>query len=183
MKNCVGKICNAVSSESDGLLMIVDILIVSIQLTASPGRVPRSFTPPSSQMTAWNPVFPNNHSEAVGTSFDAAGDMHPFVWRNGVMTNLNAFMSPGSPWLILEALGNNDRGQIIGFAMNNSTGEVHGYVPTPCGENESANCDDGPPMLSVPLLLTPRGPVPAAIQRRVNRFHALPFLLEQENLP
>jgi len=92
-------------------------------------------------------------------------------------------MSTSSPWLILEALGNNDRGQIIGFAMNNSTGEVHGYELTPSGENESANCDDVPPMLSVPLLLTPRGPVPTVVQRRLNRFHALPFLLEQENLP
>jgi len=47
------------------------------------------------------------------------------------MTNLNAFLPPDFPWLILEALGNNDRGQIVGFAVNESTGEVHGYVLTP----------------------------------------------------
>jgi probable HAF family extracellular repeat protein len=73
----------------------------------------------------------NSKGEAVGTSFDASGNMHPFIWRNGTMTNLNTFVSPDSPWVLLEALGNNDRGQIVGYAFNTMSGEVHGYVLAP----------------------------------------------------
>ena len=74
----------------------------------------------------------NNQGEAAGTSFDATDFPHPFVWQSGVMTNLNNLIPPNSPWLLLEALGNNDRGQIIGYGYRTDIGEVHAYVATPC---------------------------------------------------
>jgi len=86
----------------------------------------------SGQWYSWAETI-NNKGQAVGTSFDFSSNMYPFIWENGVMTDLNKLIPPNSPWLLLEALGNNDRGQIVGYAYNYSTGEVHGYLLTPCG--------------------------------------------------
>ena len=83
----------------------------------------------------------NDSGEAVGTSFDVAGDMHPFVWRDGVMTNLNKLIPAASSWVLLEALGNNESGQIVGNAYRTDLGEVHGYVATPCDRDQAD--DDG----------------------------------------
>jgi probable HAF family extracellular repeat protein len=80
----------------------------------------------------------NSKGEAVGTSFDANNNPHPFVWRDGMMTNLNTLIPPDSPWLLLEALGNNDRGQIVGYGLRTDIGEVHAYVATPVPGSESA---------------------------------------------
>jgi hypothetical protein len=48
------------------------------------------------------------------------------------MTDLNTLIAAGSPWFLLEALGINDRGQVAGYTFHTSTGEVHGFVATPC---------------------------------------------------
>jgi probable HAF family extracellular repeat protein len=80
----------------------------------------------------------NSKGEAVGTSFDANSNMHPFVWRDGMMTNLNTLIPPDSPWLLLEALGNNDRGQIVGYGLRTDIGEVHAFLATPVPGSESA---------------------------------------------
>jgi probable HAF family extracellular repeat protein len=79
----------------------------------------------------------NSRDQAVGTSFDASGNMHPFLWQDGVMMDLNTLIPPDSPWLLLEALGNNDRGQIVGYAFNTTTGEVHGFLATPAPGTEN----------------------------------------------
>lgn len=83
----------------------------------------------------------NNNGQAVGTSFDANGNPHPFIWQDGVMTNLNTLIPPDSPWLLLEALGNNNRGQIVGYGLRTDIGEVHPYVATPC-DKEHEGCQD-----------------------------------------
>jgi probable HAF family extracellular repeat protein len=84
----------------------------------------------------------NSKDQAVGTSFDASGNPHPFVWQNGVMTDLNTLIPPDSPWLLLEALGNNDRGQIVGYGLRTDIGEVHAYVATPCMGSHGDGCED-----------------------------------------
>jgi probable HAF family extracellular repeat protein len=76
----------------------------------------------------------NSKGEAVGTSFDANSNMHPFVWQDGMMTNLNTLVPRDSPMFLLEALGNNDLGQIVGYGQL-SNGDVQAYVLTPCDEN------------------------------------------------
>jgi len=85
----------------------------------------------------------NNNGQAVGTSFDANGNPHPFIWQDGVMTNLSALIPLGSPWLLLEALGNNNRGQIVGFGLRTDVGEIHAYVATPCDDDHPGveGCD------------------------------------------
>jgi probable HAF family extracellular repeat protein len=75
----------------------------------------------------------NSKGQAVGTSFPATG-ARAFIWQNGVMTDLNTLISPGSPLYLLEAFGINDRGEIAGFGQL-SNGEHRGYLLTPCDEN------------------------------------------------
>ena len=76
----------------------------------------------------------NDSAQAVGASFDASGNARAVVWENGAITDLNMLIPPGSPWLLWEALGNNDRGQIVGPAFNTMTGEFQSYLLTPCDE-------------------------------------------------
>ena len=60
------------------------------------------------------------------------------------MTDLNTLIPSRSPWLLLEALGNNDRGQIVGYGLRTDIGEVHAYVATPCDEqNGERGCEEG----------------------------------------
>jgi probable HAF family extracellular repeat protein len=89
-------------------------------------------------------VYINNNAQVVGISFDASGNKHPYLWRNGVMTNLNTLIPADSPLFLLEALGINDRGQIVGYGQL-SNGEVHAFLLTPCDENhgDSEGCEEG----------------------------------------
>jgi probable HAF family extracellular repeat protein len=58
----------------------------------------------------------NNLGVIVGYSNDANGNLHPWVWANGVTRNLNALIEPGSGLTgpIALAFDINDRGEITG---------------------------------------------------------------------
>ncbi|MGB2665644.1 MAG: hypothetical protein WAK48_16705 [Candidatus Acidiferrum sp.] len=83
----------------------------------------------------------NNKGEIVGPSFPAPGPSgaspRAFLWRNGVMTDLNTLVSMDSPLYLLLADGINDAGQVVGFGFNTTTGEVHGFLATPCAANHA----------------------------------------------
>ncbi len=55
----------------------------------------------------------------------------PFLWQNGVMTDLNTLIPAGSPLFLLVAVDINSRGEFVGFAFQTSTLEVHAYLATP----------------------------------------------------
>jgi probable HAF family extracellular repeat protein len=119
----------------------------------------------------------NSDDQAVGTSFDTSGNMHPFLWENGVMTDLNTLIPPGFPWLLLEALGNNDRGQIVGYALQTATGEVHAYVLTPCDEERGhvEGCEEGGDentvlQASPAARDVPNRTLPPSLMRRMGRY-------------
>lgn len=78
----------------------------------------------------------NDRREVVGFSI---GDMGPraFLWRNGVMTDLND-IAPGSPLYLLFASAINSRGQIAGIGAT-STGEIHAFLATPRDAADSEN--------------------------------------------
>jgi probable HAF family extracellular repeat protein len=78
----------------------------------------------------------DDRGEVVGISLDASGNTHPFLWQNGVMTNLNSLVLPGSPLSLLFAHSINSRGEIVGFGAT-SGGEVHGFLATPCDWNHA----------------------------------------------
>lgn len=124
----------------------------------------------------------NAKNQAVGTSFDVAGDMHPFIWEDGVMTNLNALIPADSPWFLLEALGGNDRGQIVGFAFNTLTGEVHGYLATPC---EGEGCGAGASAAASPARTTRKIVIPEEVRKLLNQrrglWHRVPVVSQPKD--
>jgi probable HAF family extracellular repeat protein len=77
----------------------------------------------------------NNLNQIVGTLvFDPSDGTknHGFVWSNGMMTDLNNLLPANSGWVIRDAQGINDLGQIVGFG--DIGGEQHAYLLTPVPE-------------------------------------------------
>jgi probable HAF family extracellular repeat protein len=72
----------------------------------------------------------SDSGEIVGLSLDANFDPHPYIWQNGVMTNLNSLIPANSPLYLLLACSINSSGEIVGLAVT-GTGALHGYLATP----------------------------------------------------
>jgi probable HAF family extracellular repeat protein len=73
----------------------------------------------------------NNAGDVVGVSFvGTMGDHHGFLFRGGVMTDLNNLIPAGFGVTILEARGINDRGQIAAIGRT-ATGATHDFLLTP----------------------------------------------------
>jgi probable HAF family extracellular repeat protein len=70
----------------------------------------------------------NARGQVVGFSNDAAGNLHPWIWENGVTRNLNGLLEPGSGLTgpIVLAFDINDEGQITG-----TTSTSQAIVATP----------------------------------------------------
>ena len=82
----------------------------------------------------------NASGQVVGTSYAIPEVDHPFLYENGVMTNLNDLLDPvsGAGWTLYTATGINDRGQIVGSGAN-QFGDRRGFLLTPIPE-PSALC-------------------------------------------
>jgi probable HAF family extracellular repeat protein len=78
-----------------------------------------------------DPAGINNNTQIVGGSCDKSGNCRAFFWDKKVLSDLNDFLPADSPLYLLYALGINDAGEIVGFALEKKTGEVHGYLASP----------------------------------------------------
>lgn len=67
----------------------------------------------------------NNESQVVGYSFTSNGKEHAFVYSDGLMLDLNSLISPDSGWVLTQAFGINDAGQIAGTGL--LYGKVHAF--------------------------------------------------------
>jgi probable HAF family extracellular repeat protein len=69
----------------------------------------------------------------VGGSFtDPFGNTRAFLWQNGVMHDLNdPLITPNSSMVLLFAAGIDSSGQIAGWGVQKSTGQVHAFLATP----------------------------------------------------
>src|ERR1017187_3466171 len=72
----------------------------------------------------------NDGGDVVGASCDADGNPRAYLWRNGVMTDLNTLVPAGSPLFLLFAGAINNRGEIAGWGVTEA-GDVHAFLATP----------------------------------------------------
>lgn len=73
----------------------------------------------------------NNRGQITGVSADANADIRGFLWQDGTMYDLNNLVYGTTPLYLLHGFGINNAGEIVGFAFNTNTGEVHGFLATP----------------------------------------------------
>jgi probable HAF family extracellular repeat protein len=79
---------------------------------------------------ASNGISINDDGSVVGVSLDANFNPRAFLWRKGVMTDLNTLAADDSPLYLLTGCSINSRGQITGLGLT-SAGEIHTYLATP----------------------------------------------------
>ena len=73
----------------------------------------------------------NDAGEIVGVSTDPAGDNRAAYWHNGRLVDLNTQVAAGSNLYLLFAAAINNRGEITGWGVDTSTGEIHAYLAVP----------------------------------------------------
>ena len=85
----------------------------------------------------------NDNGQIVGLSLigDACGSaLHPFLWQEGVMIDLNDVIPEDSGWLYIEnAVAINNAGQIVGQGWTEDFHE-HAFLLTPCAPADF-DCD------------------------------------------
>ena len=70
----------------------------------------------------------NDEGQIVGVSCDINGNCSPFLWQNGTMTDLNTLIPTNSNLYLLSASTINDRGEIVGYAYDQTTGTLPAFL-------------------------------------------------------
>jgi probable HAF family extracellular repeat protein len=76
----------------------------------------------------------NNIGQVVGRAYASDSEFHAAIWNDSVIADLNVGLDPtavDAGWLLTDALGINDLGQIVGNATNRTTGVTAGFLLTP----------------------------------------------------
>src|SRR5207244_8476008 len=95
----------------------------------------------------------NESGAIVGYSWsDSADNARAFVYRDGMLLDLNALIPAGAGWELLEAYGINDAGEIVGSGLLNGVASAFLLKP----ESPALSAMESP----VP---EPRTAIPAAI--------------------
>jgi probable HAF family extracellular repeat protein len=93
------------------------------------------------KMTDLGVLFDSSTGEAINNSGVVVGQAdvlingvtqeHAFIYTGGKMQDLNNLISANSGWMLTEATGINDTGQIVCNAYNPSNGQHHAFLLTP----------------------------------------------------
>jgi probable HAF family extracellular repeat protein len=70
----------------------------------------------------------NDRDQIVGVSCDINGNCRPFLWENGTMTDLNTLIPADSSLYLLSASTINTRGEIVGYAYDQTTGTLPAFL-------------------------------------------------------
>jgi probable HAF family extracellular repeat protein len=87
----------------------------------------------------------NNKGQVVGHSCDATDTFCvAYIWQNGVITDLNTLIRPGSSLSLIYAGDINERGEITGEAFDSKTGASPAFLAIPCDEEHAhvQGCED-----------------------------------------
>jgi uncharacterized membrane protein len=106
----------------------------------------------------------NDAGEIVGISIDPAGNLRAVYWHNGIPVDLNSQVASGSNLYLLWAADINNRGEITGWGVDTSTGEIHTFLAVPNRMRDGAIPDvrfDSPAIAPVSL--------PGDIRQRLER--------------
>jgi probable HAF family extracellular repeat protein len=99
----------------------------------------------------------------VGGSFGLNGaSSRPFLWENGVMTDLGTLIRPGSTSLTITFANDiNSRGEIAAEAFNASN-EQRAVLLIPCNQQHADNkgCAGSPGATAAPAAFQPHPPWP-----------------------
>ncbi len=70
----------------------------------------------------------NDRDQVVGVSFPSG---HAFIWQDGVMTDINTLLAPGTTLVLTDAQDINDQGEITGQAYDSNTGTTVAFKAIP----------------------------------------------------
>jgi probable HAF family extracellular repeat protein len=80
----------------------------------------------------------NDRGDVTGLSLDMDFNPTAILWHNGGLTDLNTLVPAKSPLFLMQACSINSRGEIVGLAVQTSTGDLHAYLATPSTGDGSA---------------------------------------------
>jgi hypothetical protein len=87
--------------------------------------------------------------------------MRALVWQDNIPADLNSLTPADTPWYFLTAASINDVGEIVGWAVNTNTFEVHAFLASPiAGIGPAAQGATKPPALP--------GKVRASLRRQLH---------------
>lgn len=80
----------------------------------------------------------NNADQIVGASLTGGNDaFHAFLFTGGIMYDLNQLLVDADRWELLQAVGINDQGQIVGVGLLD--GQDHGFLLNPTNNGDKAS--------------------------------------------
>lgn len=82
----------------------------------------------------------NSTGMVVGWAATADNIQHATLWNGATAADLNSLLDPGAAntgWVLVAADGINDRGWIVGDAINTQTHQFRGFLLTPVAEPET----------------------------------------------
>ena len=101
----------------------------------------------------------NEKGQIVGLSRGGPFLFRAVLWQNNKLTDMNSLTVPGSPFLLL-AGDIDQRGRIVGEALDLDTGESPGFIATPVTPGAAVSSAVHP---------TPQGTLPENVRRQIER--------------
>jgi probable HAF family extracellular repeat protein len=122
----------------------------------------------------------NDRGQVVGQSCSTT-TCSGFLWQNGVMTDLNAVVPASSSLYMFDPAAINSRGEIVGLAIDKTTGQLRAFLAMPCDEEHTKEVSCKDEGASMPLGQTSQNPkiaVPENVRKLLQgrlgaRYHVL----------